>query len=129
MVRIHTTSFNPAAKKAGFRSFLHVSRRAGLCGLACALLLVCSTSLRAEGRATERKVPPVYPEAAKALHVGGIVRVNATVNAAGEVTKAEAQGGNKLLSRAAEDAVKRWKFAPGSGETVEEIDIVFKLSD
>jgi len=129
MVRNHTTSLNSAAEKAGFNSLLHVSRRVGFSAMACALLLVCSTNLRAEGRTAERKVPPVYPEAAKALHIGGIVRVDATVNAAGEVTKATAQGGNKLLSRAAEDAVKKWKFVPGGGDTVEEIDIVFKLDD
>lgn len=129
MVQFYMLSSTPVTEKDGPGRLSLVSRRVGLYALACALLLVCSTNLRAEGRAAERKVPPIYPEAAKALHIGGVVRVDATVNAAGEVVKAEAQGGNKLLSHAAEDAVKKWKFAPGGGSTVEEIDIVFKLDD
>lgn len=100
---------------------------AGLSMLACSLLLVFGSVLHAEGRTAKRRVAPVYPEIAKTMHIEGVVTVNATVNAGGDVVNAKAEGGNKLLSLAAEEAVKKWKFEPGSDQTVERIEIVFKL--
>ena len=98
-----------------------------LSALACSLLLVFGTVLHAEGRVVKRKVPPVYPDIAKTMHIEGVVMVSATVNAGGDVVNAKAEGGNKLLSLAAQDAVKRWKFLPGPDQTIEQVEIVFKL--
>jgi TonB family protein len=82
--------------------------------------------LRADERAIVHKVAPVYPEVAKRMHISGTVRVLTTVDAAGAVLKAEGQGSNKLLSGAAEDAVKRWKFAPSDGTSTLTIQINFE---
>lgn len=103
-----------------------IRRQSGLLALVCGLSLVVSTSAYGEHRAAEHKVQPVYPAAARMLHIQGVIKVDATVNADGVVTKVAAEGGNKLLAQAAEDAVKKWKFAPGAAETVEEVDVVFK---
>lgn len=96
--------------------------------LAFALLLVCATTLSAEDRIAKSKVPPIYPPAAKTLRIGGIVKVSVTISPEGNVTKADAAGANKLLSGAAIDAVKKWKFAPASSETTQDVEIVFKVA-
>lgn len=98
---------------------------AGIFKLICAVLIAIGTTLHAQGRPTTRKVPPVYPEIAKTLHIGGVVMVSATVNPSGDVTGAKAEGGNKLLALAAEEAVKKWKFVPGKDQTIEQVEIVF----
>jgi TonB family protein len=81
---------------------------------------------RADDRRVEKRVPPFYPEIAKRMHISGIVHVEATVAPDGSVTAAKATIGNKMLSLAAEDAVKRWKFIPGNSQSILSIDINFE---
>jgi TonB family protein len=95
--------------------------------LAFGFVLATPSVMRADDRAVVRKVPPVYPEMAKRMHITGSVRVVTTVDAAGEVLKVEGMGTNKILSGAAEDAVKRWKFAPGDGTSTVTIQIDFNI--
>lgn len=102
---------------------------AGIFKIVCAVLIATGITLHAQGRTATRKVPPVYPPIAKTMHIGGVVMVAATVSAGGEVTAAKAQGGNKLLAQAAEDAVKKWKFVPGNDQTIEQVEIVFSVSN
>ena len=96
---------------------------------ACIFALCTFISLglpcHAEDRKVQKRVPPVYPELAKRMHVGGIVRVQATVAPDGTVTEVKTISGNKLLSQAAEEAVKKWKFAVGDSESAVNIDISF----
>jgi outer membrane biosynthesis protein TonB len=35
--------------------------------------------------------------------------------------------GSKALAQAAEDAVSKWKFVPGSAASTEEVDVTFAL--
>lgn len=98
---------------------------AGLLSVALGLFLVNPLAAHADDRAVVHKVPPTYPEMAKRLHISGTVKVVTTIDAAGSVTKVEGQGSNKILSAAAEDAVKHWKFAPGSGVDTMTIQINF----
>ncbi len=55
------------------------------------------------------------------MNLGGTVRVVAVVASDGEVKSVEPVGGSPVLLKAAEDAVSKWKFAPGpeSRESVE----------
>lgn len=99
----------------------------GVLCLALGILLFSPSSLRADDRAVVHKVPPVYPELAKRMHITGSVRVVTTVDASGDVVKVEGQGNNKLLSGAAEDAVKHWKFAAGDGTATVIIEINFDI--
>ena len=69
----------------------------------------------AEERAVKSRVAPVYPELAKRMKIMGVVKVEATVDADGKVTDAKALSGSHTLAPAAEDAVRKWKFAPGDG--------------
>ena len=105
-------------------------RRAGSwIARAAALVLVLAMALPAwaEARAVKSKVPPVYPEIAKRMRIEGDVRVAATVDAKGNVTDVKEVSGNHILSLAAQDAVRKWKFEPGSGTDTVEIGINFTL--
>ena len=78
-------------------------------------------------RKIERRVQPIYPELAKWMHIGGVVQVAATIAADGTVTEAKSVSGNKMLAPTAEEAIKKWKFAPSDAPSVENID--FEVND
>ncbi len=71
-----------------------------------------------------RQVAPVYPDVAKKINLGGTVKVIAVVGADGDVKSVEPVGGSPVLLKAAQDAVAKWKFAPG-GESREPIELHF----
>jgi TonB family protein len=71
-------------------------------------------------------VEPEYPAILKEGHFQGQVRLEATVQANGNVSKVEIKGGNPMLSEYASKAVMKWKYAPGPAETVE--DVVFNFN-
>ena len=79
---------------------------------------------QASARRILRQTPPVYPDLARRIHLEGTVKVLATVEASGDVRSVEAVGGSPLLIKAAEDAVTRWKFAPGA-ESREVVELHF----
>jgi TonB family protein len=83
----------------------------------------------ADERAVRSRVQPVYPELAKRMRITGAVEVKVTVDADGKVNDAKALSGNRMLSPAAEDAVRKWKFAPGPGEATVQVEINFVLSE
>jgi TonB family protein len=76
------------------------------------------------GRRIVRKVDPLYPEVAKRMNLGGVVKVVAVVAADGNVKKVEPVGGSPLLVQAAENAIAQWKFAPGP-ESREPVELHF----
>lgn len=55
---------------------------------------------------------PIYPPAAKVIRATGIVKVEITVDEAGDVTEVQATTGPSLLQMAAKDAIRKWKFKP-----------------
>ena len=57
-------------------------------------------------------VAPTYPQAAMQANVQGDVKVQATIDETGRVTKMKIVSGPALLQRAAMDAVRQWRFAP-----------------
>jgi TonB family protein len=84
------------------------------------------TGAVAQERATRSKVAPIYPDIARRMRIVGAVEVEATVDAAGNVSDAKAVAGNRILAIAAEDAVRKWKFAPGPGTTTVKVEINFE---
>ena len=72
------------------------------------------------------QVSPEYPAIARKMHLAGTVRLLATVNAAGKVTKTEVLGGSPVLAQAAADAVIKSKWESGSGETGEVVEVKFQ---
>jgi hypothetical protein len=90
-------------------------------GLALSLILALAPAAEAQGSPDAlpkvvRHAEPIYPPVAKQTRVQGDVRVKLTTD--GESVKgAEAVEGNPLLSKAAEDNVRTWKFAPHNPST------------
>ncbi len=76
-------------------------------------------------RKVVRTVEPEYPKIIKHSHIGGAVRLNVTVLANGDVANVEVLGGNPILADSATKAVLKWKYAPATSETKQEIQINF----
>jgi TonB family protein len=74
------------------------------------------------------RAKPDYTDAARKGHITGVVIVEAVVNKQGEVEQVKVLKGLPLgLSEQAADAVKKWRFRPGTlnGEPV---DVIFSLT-
>jgi periplasmic protein TonB len=93
-------------------------------------------ALRVGGNVQEAKVltrvAPAYPQLARQARVAGTVKVEATIGRDGRVRSARAVSGPPLLRRAAEDAVRQWRYQPGmlNGEPMEvttQVDVGFTL--
>lgn len=66
---------------------------------------------KARARLLER-IDPEYPEAAKQQHIQGPVVLEAQVGSDGAVQQLAVISGNSMLSTAASDAVRKWRFKP-----------------
>jgi TonB family protein len=77
------------------------------------------------GRKVAHRVMPSYPELAKQMRITGTVRLVAVVAPNGTVKMTEPVGGSPVLLKAAEDAVMKWKYAPGPEESKELIELHF----
>lgn len=64
------------------------------------------------------KVNPEYPDEAKRNRIQGEVRVEITVNDAGEVIDARAVSGDEILGQASVKAAKQFRFENGFHKTV-----------
>jgi TonB family protein len=95
---------------------------------ALALLFSLSIPARAgDERAVKVRVAPAYPEIAKRMRITGEVKLAVTVDAEGRVTDVKEVSGNRTLSVAAEDAVRKWKFEAGAGTATVEVTLNFAL--
>ena len=106
-------------------------RRAGgwmLRMVALALVMALAMQGRAEERAVKSRVSPAYPEIAKRMRLTGVVKLEVTVGADGAVTDVKTVSGNHMLSTAAEEAVRRWRFEPGPGPSTVSLNINFDLN-
>lgn len=80
------------------------------------------------------QVNPEYPKFARAQRVEGTVRLNVTIGEDGVVRGVAILGGPLLLTRAAEDAVRQWRYSPTllDGKPIavqKEVDLRFHFSD
>jgi TonB family protein len=95
----------------------------------CLTAAFVPASLAQKAAKSERKViafaTPEYPDILRHAHVGGVVRLKATVLPNGTVTNVEVLGGNPILAENATTAVKKWKYAPGPAQTIEDISLSF----
>jgi TonB family protein len=80
-------------------------------------------------RAVVSKVPPLYPELARRMHVSGTVVVHLVIAPDGSVSDAKVESGHALLGPAAQEAVKRWKFEPSSDTSDLTVDVNFSGSN
>ena len=76
-------------------------------------------------RKVKQKVNPGYPELARTTRISGTGKLEATIAANGQVKNVKVLGGHPLLAGAAEDALRKWKYEPGSGETTAVVEFHF----
>lgn len=76
------------------------------------LVAAPTTAGIARGGKLLRITMPVYPAGARHAQVSGVVRVEAWIGKDGRVVDTNILSGPSLLRRAAQDAVKRWRYAP-----------------
>ncbi len=81
-----------------------------------------------EARKLIFRVEPEYPPVLLSNHIGGTVRVKATIASNGTVEGVQLVGGNPILGDAAMAAVRKWVYAAGRSRTHEEISIPFDAS-
>jgi protein TonB len=79
------------------------------------------------------RIEPIYPAAAIAMHLSGMVRLRAIIASDGTVKSVDIVSGNAILARAAVAAVEQWRYRPTllSGKAVEvetDITVIFELS-
>jgi TonB family protein len=79
-----------------------------------------------------KKVQPKYPSNAISRHIEGSVSLTATIGKNGSITAVKVDSGEPMLTQAAIDAVRQWKYKPYllNGEPVElqtQVTLVFKL--
>jgi TonB family protein len=72
------------------------------------------------------KVDPVYPDLAKRMHLGGVVKVEAVVLPNGNVKSTRVVGGNPVLIESATDAIRKYKFQTASSESTESLQLTFE---
>lgn len=109
-------------RQIGQRSLGRILRAVAIAALVCLVL-----PSWAEERAVKTRVAPVYPEMARRLKISGSVVVKATVEPDGKVSEAKAVNGNRMLANAAEDAVRKWKFASSAESTTIDVEVNFAL--
>lgn len=77
------------------------------------------------GRRVKERSAPVYPELARRLNLAGMVKLRVTVAPDGAPRESEVLGGNPVLVKAAQDAVKKWRWTAAAQESKEEVQLNF----
>jgi TonB family protein len=97
--------------------------------LACLIALVPASAVGQSAESDTRKVikrsTPKYPEAARLMQLSGSVRLEALVEASGDVKNVKVKGGSPVFIQCAQEAVREWKWQKGDRETTENIEINF----
>jgi TonB family protein len=71
------------------------------------------------------RVVPEYPQLARSLKLGGVVKVEAVVAPNGTVKAVAIRGGPPILTNAAVDAVRKWTWIHVPYETKEPVEVTF----
>ena len=99
-----------------------------------ALLITCvfgiTMLLHAEDapRKLKSRIAPQYPDLARKMNVSGSVKLEIIVAPNGQVKAVRPLGGHPLLIDAAQNAVKQWRYEPGT-EGTEVVEIRFSNSN
>jgi TonB family protein len=112
------------------RSFACIPRSLSILAVVLSVVLGGGPSVSAQNapkvhRKVMVSVQPQYPTILQKGRFEGQVRLEATVQPNGNVSRVEVKGGNPMLCQYASEAVMHWKYAPGPNQTVE--DIVFNF--
>jgi TonB family protein len=72
-------------------------------------------------------VPPRYPELARAARVTGVVLLQVVINREGLVENINVVSGHTLLTEAAVEAVKQWRYKPQATPVVTTVTVNFTM--
>ncbi len=78
------------------------------------------------GSSLMHRPPIAYPETAQAKGVRGIVSVEVTLDANGNVTDAHVLSGPEEFRKTVLQSILTWHFAPGAAESKQQVDIAFQ---
>jgi TonB family protein len=71
------------------------------------------------------KVAPIYPDLARRLNLRGVVKLIVVIAPDGRVKSTEVVGGNPVLTQAAVEAVRKWRYEPAPQQTHGIVDLRF----
>jgi len=77
-------------------------------------------------RKVRNRIAPTYPEIARRMGLAGTVKLQVVIAANGTVKETKVIGGHPILVNAAVDAVKKWRFEPGSAESSGTLEFKFE---
>ena len=97
-------------------------------GLAASLGFAQHATVEEGKRKARLKVAPAYPELARRMNISGKVKLEVVITPEGHVRSSRTIGGHPLLVKAAQDAVKDWKFVPAAEETTQMVEFEFSGS-
>lgn len=117
-------------KKNSGRSLASSRWRTLRFGALILLVVIPSISSKPAFAQTTRKVKvsveAEYPELAKKNNIHGTARVQIVVAPDGNVKDVRVLGGNPVLTQAAVEAAKKWKYEPAPNETTAILKFEFK---
>lgn len=97
--------------------------------LLAAMLFLAPMQSPAQDAAAKRRVvdrvAPAYPALARDLALEGTVKVDALVAPDGSVKTIYVRGGHPVLTQAAANAVRRWRWEPAARESHELVEVRF----
>jgi len=79
-----------------------------------------------DGRKMKSGAQPAYPELARKNNIVGTARLEIVIAADGSVKDIKVLGGSPVLTQAAVDAVKKWKYEPAQSESSAILKFDFK---
>lgn len=94
--------------------------------LSGSLAVVPGFAQEAISRKVKTRVEPTYPEIARRMGLTGNVKLLVVIAANGSVKETKVIGGHPILVNAAVDAMKKWKFEPGTAETSGTVEFKFE---
>jgi protein TonB len=86
-------------------------------GLIAVMALAVAIAFAQQGRKAISNPTPEYPDFAKKLNLTGVVKVEILIGTDGEIKSTNVVGGHPILVDSVLKALKKWKYAPASGET------------
>jgi TonB family protein len=104
----------------------HSFERSMLALLALAIFAFLIPASAQDGRKVKYSIQPSYPELAKKNNIQGTARLQIVISADGSVKEVKVLGGSPVLTQAATEAVKKWKYEPASGESTAVLKFDFK---
>jgi protein TonB len=75
------------------------------------------------------RVEPKYPKEALKARISGTVVIEAMIGTDGSVTSAKAvKSDDPLLTEAARDAIKKWKFKPAKNQAGQAVEVLSSIT-